>query len=114
MSDNAPTHSPDPLQPLRSLGTVSLGLGRGEHSVQIVRDTCSAQSLILSLQSAVTHLPSVPQDPKDEEKQAEWKQKGRINAKKSVKVTLVGGKRYLWCACGYSKNQVSAAGTMMK
>lgn len=65
----------------------------------------------LLTQSAVTHLPSVPQDPKDEEKLAEWKQKGRINAKKSVKVTLVGGKRYLWCACGYSKNQPFCDGT---
>ncbi|XP_071517928.1 uncharacterized protein [Panulirus ornatus] len=39
------------------------------------------------------------------------KKKGRIHSKKSIKVNLVGGKRYLWCACGYSKNQPFCDGT---
>nr|XP_053657352.1 uncharacterized protein LOC128706471 isoform X3 [Cherax quadricarinatus] len=46
------------------------------------------------------------QEKQQEEATEVWKQKGRIHSKKSIKVELVGGKRYLWCACGYSKNQV--------
>ncbi|KAK7070871.1 2 iron, 2 sulfur cluster binding [Halocaridina rubra] len=33
------------------------------------------------------------------------KVKGRINAKKPIRIELEEGKSYLWCACGYSKNQ---------
>ncbi|KAG7176013.1 putative CDGSH iron-sulfur domain-containing protein 3-like, partial [Homarus americanus] len=59
--------------------------------------------------SVVTYATTPPQDSPGQQKQEEpveeWKQKGRINAKKSMKVNLVGGKRYMWCACGYSKNQ---------
>ncbi|KAK8381787.1 hypothetical protein O3P69_015070 [Scylla paramamosain] len=66
----------------------------------------------LLTQSAASHVPSGTQEPKDGgEAQEEWKQKGRIHSKKSVKVNLVGGKRYLWCACGYSKNQPFCDGT---
>ncbi|XP_066955573.1 CDGSH iron-sulfur domain-containing protein 3, mitochondrial-like [Macrobrachium rosenbergii] len=39
------------------------------------------------------------------------KVKGRINAKKPMRVEVVEGKRYLWCACGYSKNQPWCDGT---
>ncbi|KAK4314514.1 hypothetical protein Pmani_014219 [Petrolisthes manimaculis] len=54
------------------------------------------------------------QDPtlsKTEEDTAELKLKGRIYSKKPMKVELVGGKRYLWCACGYSKKQPFCDGT---
>ena len=69
--------------------------------------------LLPPMQSAATQVPSGTQEPNGEvEAQAEWKQKGRIHSKKSMKVNLVGGKRYLWCACGYSKNQVSAFSIM--
>lgn len=36
----------------------------------------------------------------------ERKNKGRVAAKVPVRIELKEGKRYLWCACGYSKNQV--------
>lgn len=36
----------------------------------------------------------------------ERKNKGRIAAKVPARIELKEGKRYLWCACGYSKNQV--------
>ncbi|XP_045138251.1 CDGSH iron-sulfur domain-containing protein 3, mitochondrial-like isoform X2 [Portunus trituberculatus] len=66
----------------------------------------------LLTQSAATRVPSNTQERKgDVEAQTEWKQKGRIHSKKSVKANLVGGKRYLWCACGYSKNQPFCDGT---
>lgn len=51
------------------------------------------------------------QEKQQEEATEVWKQKGRIHSKKSIKVELVGGKRYLWCACGYSKNQPFCDGT---
>ncbi|XP_045622292.1 CDGSH iron-sulfur domain-containing protein 3, mitochondrial [Procambarus clarkii] len=67
--------------------------------------------------SVATYTSAPPQDPpgqkdqQQEEPVEEWKQKGRINDKKPIKVNLVGGKRYLWCACGYSKNQPFCDGT---
>ncbi|XP_037786220.1 CDGSH iron-sulfur domain-containing protein 3, mitochondrial-like [Penaeus monodon] len=41
----------------------------------------------------------------------ERKNKGRIAAKVPARIELKEGKRYLWCACGYSKNQPFCDGT---
>lgn len=47
-STNVMTETPsDPFQPFRSTGTVSIGPGGVEHPVQMIRDTASAQSIIL-------------------------------------------------------------------
>ncbi|XP_045626205.1 CDGSH iron-sulfur domain-containing protein 3, mitochondrial [Procambarus clarkii] len=39
------------------------------------------------------------------------KEKGKAYDKKPFRITLREGKKYLWCACGYSKSQPVCDGT---